>query len=263
MEKNELKVYLFEVTRDRKNEDGSKAEGRETVFAAYAFEGDPAPYVDYGEYWDLDGGGCLKLVAEGGRAVEIGYDFIIACLDDTVFSGIAAMRMVESLDAPGKWAEVRNGDGRNSLFRVERLGALPKIDREATMKCSDLSASQANRVRIDGVPLFPEGGAVNAGDPRLPTMVLRPNLKRELGKVWETAIVHETGVVAKVDVIDVRADCPACRMMITAETREDLNAALCAVGVTKPGDIEPDVIRGDGDAPTEYVATVVLANEVA
>lgn len=49
MEKNELKVYLFEVTRDKNGEDGQPC-GRVSPVTVYAFDGDPAPTVEYNKY---------------------------------------------------------------------------------------------------------------------------------------------------------------------------------------------------------------------
>lgn len=260
--KQELKVYLFEATQDNVNEDGSKAEGRETFYKRYAFEGDPAPYVDYGKYWDYGCDGYVQLVAKDGSDIDSDLECTVEWLHDNGFRNIDIRGMAYSLDAAGKWAEVRNGDSRDSALRVTRLEKMPEIDPKATSLHSELSARQENCIKIGGVPIFPEGGTVSANDPRLETLVLRPNLREELGKVWEQAIHAKAGVQVKVEVLDVRADRPMCKLKVTAETRPILNTALNAAGVLDPSEIEPDVVRGNADGPLAYVATVTLAAEV-
>lgn len=262
-QKNELKVYKFEVTSLKKNEDGTVSDERETVACGYAFEGDPSPRIEYNRYWEL-GDGCLSPVAKDGHPVDSDISCTIEWMNDEGFRGIDISKMVDGLEAPGRWAEVCLGDTARTTLRVIRLQDLPEIDPEATVKNSALSPMQQHRVKIDGVPLFPEGGTVDASGPKAPTLVLRPNLARELGKVWEEFICALSGAVVHVTVDSGyhSADSVNAKLTIKAPTRKELNVALCAVGVRYPQDIEPDVVEGEGDAPTGFTATVILATQV-
>ena len=239
-QKQELKVYLFEGTRNKKNEDGTVSAERETFVACYAFEGDPKPHVDYNRYWEF-GDGCLNLVAEDGHAVDSDVNSTIEWMYDSGFRGVDIGKLVHGIDGPGKWSEVCLGDDVKTTLRVTMLKDLPKIDREKTIRNSDLSPAQQHRVLVDGTPLFPEGGAVEAGNPRVPTLVLRTNLPNEINEVWEKYIYKIT---------------------VTAETRDDLNTALAAIGVLEPEKVAPDSVSGEGDSPYRYVATVILSTEV-
>ena len=262
-QKNELKVYKFEATCLKKNEDGTVSEERETLACGYAFEGDPSPRVDYNRYWEF-GDGCLNLVSKDGKAVDSSVDSTIEWMYDSGFRGVDVRGMVNGLSAPGKWAEVCLGDVVKTTLRVTRLQELPEIDPEATIRDSDLTPAQQHRVKIDGVPLFPEGGTVNASDPKTPTLVLRPELGRELGKVWEEVIRVRSGAIVNVtvDTANRSADSANAKLTVKAPTRKELDGALCAVGVLHPQDIEPDVVDGEGDTPTGFTATVVLTTEV-
>ena len=262
-QKNELKVYKFEATHLKKDEDGTVSGELETIACGYAFTGDPSPRVDYNHYWDF-GDGCLNLVSKDGRAVESDVNSTIEWMNDSGFRGVDISKMVDGLDAPGKWAEVCLGDAVKTTLRVTRLQGLPEIDVEATLRDSDLTPAQQHRVRIDGVPLFPEGGTVGASNPKTPTLVLRPELARELGKVWEEVIRARSGaaVHVEVDTTYSSADSATAKLTVKASTREELDGALCAVGVLRPQNIEPDVVDGEGDKPTGFTATVVLTTEV-
>lgn len=260
-QKEELKVYLFEGTRNKKNEDGTVSAERETFFQVYAFAGDPKPRIDYNRYWEF-GDGCLNLVAEDGHEI-VDIDLAVQWAYDSGFSGVDIRKMVDSLDTPGKWTEVSLGDGFDTKLRVSRLlGLLPKVDRERTVRNSDLSPMQQHRILVDGVPLFPEGGAIEADNPKVPTFVLRPELAKELCDVWEKYIYHKTKAVSvkvKVDISYYSADSIDRKLIVEAETRGDLDAALAAIGVLKPEAIIPDYVSGEGDKPRRYVATVVLS----
>jgi hypothetical protein len=264
MEQNKLKVYLFEGTRNKKNEDGTVSAERETFFQSYAFEGDPKPRVDYNRYWEF-GDGCLNLVAEDGREISGDVSSTIEWAYDSGFRGVDIGKMVYGLDAPGKWTEVCLGDEFATTLRVTMLGDLPKVDRERTVRNSDLAPMQQHRVLVDGVPLFPEGGAIESGNPKVPTFVLRPELAKELDKMWETHIHRETRAVSvkvKVDTSYHSADSIDRKLTIEANTRSELDAALATIGVLKPEAIVPDFVSGEGDEPRRYVATVVLSTEV-
>ena len=262
-QKNELKVYKFEVTRLKKNEDGTVSGERETTACGYAFGGDPSPRVDYNHYWDF-GNGSLNLVSKDGKSVDWDINCTMEWVYASGFRGIDVSKMVDGLEAPGKWAEVCLGDDAKTTLRVTRLQGMPEIDPEATIRDSDLSPAQQHRVKIDGVPLFPEGGTVNASNPKKPTLVLRPELVRELGKVWEEFIRVRNGAAVHVAVDPAynSMDSVNVKLTVKASTREELDGALCAIGVLRPQNIEPDVVEGEGGAPTGYTATVILTTEV-
>lgn len=263
MDKNELKVYRFEATCLKKNEDGTVSEERETLACGYAFEGDPSPRIEYNSYWNF-GSGCVSFVSKDGKPVEPDVNSEIEWMNDVGFRGVDIRKMVDGLDAPGRWAEVCLGDAAKTTLRVTRLQGLPELDPEATIRNSDLSPAQQHRVKIDGVPLFPEGGTVNALNPKTPTLVLRPNLGCEIDKVWEEFIRIRCGALVRVTVDTTchSADSEAVKLTIKAPTREDLDGALCAIGVLHPKDVEPDVVDGEGDKPTGFTATVILTTDV-
>lgn len=262
-QKNKLKVYKFEATRLKKNEDGTISDERVTFACGYAFEGDPSPRVDYNDYWEF-GDGCLSLVSKDGKQVDADLFSTIDWMCHEGFLGVDINKMVNGLEAPGKWAEVCLGDAVKTTLRVTRLTELPEIDPKATIRNSDLTPTQQHRVKIDGVPLFPEGGTVNAANPTVPTLVLRPNLGRELGKVWEDAIRIRCGAIVNVtvDTTNRSADSANAKLTIKATTRKELDDALRAVGVICPQDIVPDVVEGEGDETTRFTATVILTTDV-
>lgn len=262
-QKKELMVYKFEATRLKRTRTETVSDEIEMLACGYAFEGDPSPRVEYNRYWEF-GGGCLNLVSKDGRAVDSCVDSMLEWMYDQGFRGVDINKMIDRLDTPGKWAEVCLGDVVKTMLRVTRLQELPEIDREATIRDSDLSPAQQHRVRIDGVPLFPEGGTVNASDPKSPTLVLRPDLVRELGKVWEEVIYRRGSVNVNVSVSTEKCSVRAADVKLTvkASTREALDTALNAIGVLRPQDIEPDVVEGDGGATVWITATVILTTEV-
>lgn len=262
-QKKELYVYKFEATHLKKNEDGTVSDERETLVCGYAFEGDPSPRIEYNSYWEV-GSGCLTLVTKDGRPVDPNVDCTMEWMYDSGFRGVDIGKMVDGLDAPGKWAEVCLGDAVKTTLRVTRLQELPEIDPEETIRASDLSPAQQHRIKIDGVPLFPEGGTVNASDPKVPTLVLRPGLERELGKVWEEFIRIRSGALVHVgvDTANCSADSANAKLTVKAPTRKELDSALCAVGVLRPQNIEPDVVEGAGGETTGFTATVILTTEI-
>ena len=105
---------------------------------------------------------------------------------------------------------------------------------------------------------------MNASNPKSPTLVLRPELEREIGKVWEEFIRVRSGAVVNVTVDTAYhdADNATAKLTVKAPTREELDGALCAIGVLRPQNIEPDVVDGEGDKPTGFTATVILTTEV-
>ena len=262
-QKKELKVYKFEATRLKKNEDGTVSDEIEQFACGYAFEGDPSPRVEYNCYWEF-GDGCLNLVSKDGRAVDSCVDNVLEWVYDQGFRGVDINKMIDRLDATGKWAEVCLGDDVKTKLLVTRLTELPEIDREATIRDSDLSPAQQHRVKIDGVPLFPEGGTVNASSPKTPTLVFRPDLGRELGKVWMEFIRVRTGAFVHVEAETANSSARSAnaKLVIKASTRKELDSALCAVGVLHPQDVEPDVVEGDGNGTTGFTATVILTTDV-
>lgn len=262
-QKNELQVYRFEATCLKKNEDGTISDEFEQIACGYAFEGDPSPRIAYNNYWDF-GNGCLSLVSKDGRSVEPNVDIMVEWMCDYGFRGVDIRKMVDLLDAPGKWAEVRLGDAMKTMLRVDRLKDLPEIDPVATVRDSDLTPAQQHRVKINGVPLFPEGGTVDASNPTVPTRVLRPDLGRELGKVWMEFIRVRTGAFVHVEVETANSTARSAnaKLTIKASTRKELDSALCAVGVLRPQEIEPDVVEGDDSGSTRFTATVILTTEI-
>ena len=265
-QKDELKVYLFEVTGDAKDETGQPC-GRGAAVKVYAFDGDPAPAVEYNKYWDHGCDGCLNLIAKDGRWIESGLDHALDSVGEEGFRPQmnTIVKLVDALEEPGKWFELCLGDERNTKLRVTRLQGLPEIDVEATIENSDLNVMQKWAIRIYGKPLFDEGGTLNGKGSLNATTVFRPNLLQELGRCWEELIAHrKDGLEVAVTVVeDSSADSTVRTMRIAAKTREELGRALNAVGVLRPDEVEPDVVLGRGDAPTTFVANVRLTDVIS
>lgn len=266
MEKNELKVYLFEVTRDIKGED-ELHHGRESTVAEYAFTGDPAPTVEYNRYWDHGCDGCLNLVAKDGRCIDGELDCAIDCVGNCGFRAQmkTIVKLVDTLEEPGKWFELYLGDALNTKLRVTRLQGLPEIDVEATKRNSDLNVMQMWTIHIDGKPLFDEGGTLYGKGSLNTTTVFRPNLLKELGRCWEELIARrKDGLEVAVTVVeDSSADSTVRTMRIAARSREELDRALNAVGVLRPDEVEPDVVIGQDHSPTTFVANVRLTDVIS
>lgn len=265
-QKQELKVYLFEVTRDKNDEDGQPC-GRVSPVAVYAFDGDPAPTVEYNKYWDHGCDGNLNLTAKDQRWIENNLDSALDSVGEEGFRPQmnTIVKLVDALEEPGKWFELCLGDERNTKLRVTRLQGLPEIDVEATIENSDLNVMQKWVIHINGKPLFDEGGTINGKGSLYTTTVFRPNLLKELGRCWEELIAHrKDGLEVAVTVVeDSSADSTVRTMRIAARTREELGRALNAVGVLRPDEVEPDVVIGRGDAPTTFVANVRLTDVIS
>lgn len=266
-QKEELKVYLFEVTRDKKAEEGQPPCGRESPVAVYAFDGDPAPTVEYNKYWDHGCAGNLNLMAKDERWIENNLDSALDSVGEEGFRPQmnTIVKLVDTLEEPGKWFELCLGDERNTKLRVTRLQGLPEIDVEATIENSDLNVMQKWVIRINGKPLFDEGGTLYGKGSLNTTTVFRPNLLKELGRCWEELIAHrKDGLEVAVTVVeDSSADSTVRTMRIAAKSREELGRALNAVGVLRPNEVEPDVVIGQGDEPTTFVANVRLTDVVS
>lgn len=265
-QKEELKVYLFEVTTDAKDETGQPC-GRGAAVKVYAFDGDPAPTVEYNKYWDHGCDGNLNLTAKDGSWIENNLDSALDSVGEEGFRPQmnTIVKLVDALEEPGKWFELCLGDERNTKLRVTRLQGLPEIDVEATIENSDLNVMQKWAIHIDGKPLFDEGGTLYGKGSLNTTTVFRPNLLKELGRCWEELIAHrKDGLEVAVTVVeDSSADSTVRTMRIAAKTREELGAALNAVGVLRPDEVEPDVVLGRGDAPTTFVANVRLTDVIS
>lgn len=265
-QKEGLKVYLFEVTRDAKDETGQPC-GRGAAVKVYAFDGDPAPTVEYNKYWDHGCDGNLNLTAKDGSWIENSLDSALDSVGEEGFRPQmnTIVKLVDALEEPGKWFELCLGDERNTKLRVTRLRGLPEIDVEATIENSDLNVMQKWTIRINGKPLFDEGGTLYGKGSLNTTTVFRPNLLKELGRCWEELIAHrKDGLEVAVTVVeDSSADSTVRTMRIAAKTREELNRALNAVGVLRPDEVDPDVVVGQGDAPTTFVANVRLTDVIS
>lgn len=261
----ELLVYLFEVTQDALNPETEEPTGeRETSFAEYAFRGDPSPVVDYGDYWTF-GDGCISLVAMDGRCIESDLESVVEALSDSHygFKGSLIRELAGMLDSAGKWVET-SAANRNGKLRITRLSCLPEIDPEATIDHSDLNEMQMWRIRINGKPLFDEGGTVGGDKPSRTTVLFRPNLEKELGEVWKTFIAAKCGatVDVSVDNSDISADCVTRSLEISAPTMDDLSLALGAIGVKDPAKVKPNVVFGEGDEAKSFVARVRIVEKV-
>lgn len=262
-QKNELKAYKFDVTSLKKDEDGKVSDERDTLVCGYAFEGDPSPYIEYNDYWNF-GDGRINLISKDGLKIESSINSMIEVVYYNGIQGVDIRKMLDGLNVPGRWAEVCLGNDVKTTLRVTRLSGLPEIDLEASVRNSDMSPSQQRRVKINGVPLFPEGETINASNPTKPTMVFRPELSRELGNMWEELIRVRCGAIVNVTSIPTHnsINYMSMKLKIKAPTREDLDSALCAIGVLHPQDVEPDLVEGEGSEPTGFTATVILTTEV-
>ena len=261
---NPLKVYRYEVTALKDNGDETYGPERQAIRHGYAFSGDPMPCVDYGDCWSL-GDGCLNLaVANTGDLLDP-VDLMMVYLMNDGFSESAVRAMVNDLDEPGKWAEMSLGMKEKLRLRITRLSELPEIDPVQTVKNSDLSVMQQHCIKINGVPLFKDGEFrrdVGAGT----TTVLRTDIGNFINGVYERFIEVQTGkrVVVLVDHGHVSADNITRRMTVSAKSRADLDAALGALGVLKPEEIDVDLTKGevDGGGATRFVTTVTFTDNI-
>lgn len=261
--KDSLKVYRYEVTGLRDNGDKTYGPERQAVRHGYAVSGDLMPCVDYGDYFSL-GGGSLNLTAKSGDFLDHVEEMIADLMDDG-FSESVVRVMIDDLDESGKWAEVSLGTKEKLRLRITRLSELPEIDPVQTVENSDLSVMQQHSIKINGVPLFKDGESirgVGAGT----TTVLRTDIGNFINGVYERFIEVQTGkrVVVSVDHGHVIADSITRRMTVAAKSRADLDAALCALGVLNPGEIDADLTYGevDGGGATRFVTTVTFTDNI-
>lgn len=260
---NPLNVYRYEVTGLRENEDKTYGPERQALRHGYAFSGDPMPCVDYGDFYSL-GDGSLNLTTKAGEFLDPVEDMMVYLMDDG-FSESVVRSMIDDLDEPGKWEEVSLGTNEKLKFRITRLSEIPEIDPVQTVKNSELSVMQQHCIKINGVPLFKDGESirgVGAGT----TTVLRTDIGNFINGVYERFIEVQTGkrVVVSVDHGHVSADSITRRMTVAAKSRADLDAALGALGVLKPGEIDADLTYGevDGGGATRFVTTVTFTDNI-
>lgn len=264
---NKAKAYLFEVTALVKNEDGSIGEERQTEFKGYAYTGKPNEAVlDYGRYWDVDDDGCLNLVAEDGKFIGNGLDCCIenACVHG--FRGYPIVEKVKELCDTRRWFEFSLGDERKTMLRVTLLDDLPKISREKTIAASDIGPMALHCVKLYGRPLFEDGDTTCAGVTSHPTWVLRTGLANELNAVWESYIASKSGVSVSVkNEPYIMADAICRKLVITAKSRADLDAALKAVGVNNPAEVAPNAVYGNGGVDSDaaaFQAYIILTEKI-
>ena len=255
-----LRVYLFQMSYEKTNEDGAPTGERGEV-EFYGFEGDPYPVVDYGDYGRF-GTGILHLYTKNGLEVLDCIDSAINYLTSSCEISVSTVKeMMCLLDRPGKWVERCLDDEDKTRVKILRQESLPEIGFEETAKNSDgLSVMQRNRIKINGIPLFPEGGVIRYSGSNPGSIVFRPNLVNELGKVWEDCIRARSGV----DVcVSIGVETFAKRAItITARSREDLVSALGSVGVVRPNDAHVSYVSGDGNVADKFIATVYLCDEI-
>jgi hypothetical protein len=249
------KAYRITITtlKPVDKETGKRPEGRDVVLDVYGFSGNlPEGYVDYGNYWDEDGDGYLELRTGEGREV---VDLVRAMeyVDDYGFRDVKVPRP-EELGADRRWFEVPvpgSDDGR--LLRVELLDELPKLDADRTRADSELSLMAQHRVKINGVPLFRDGD-VRCGE------ALRTDFGDVVDEMWRARIKERGGVDVGVKVVPT----PCGReFTVTAKSRDDLRAALRALGVRQPEKIVPSVEYGDWSGIVEVVAKVTVVERIA
>lgn len=265
---NKAKAYLFEVTTLVRNEDGSIGEERQTNFKGYALVNDlDNSVVDYGEYWEHDDiGGNLHLVAEDGSGVESDLDVTISCVNEWGFCKYPVVEKLEELCDTRRWFEFSLGDERKTMLRVTLLDDLPKISREKTIAASDIGAAALHCVKLYGRPLFEDGDTTFAGDTSRPTWVLRTGLANALNAVWESYIASKSGVSVSVKNMPyIMADAICRKLVITAKSRSDLDAALKAVGVNNPAEVAPNVVYGNGGVDSDaaaFQAYIILTEKI-
>lgn len=254
--KNDMKAYHVTITQLKPidPETHKRPEGRDVILDAFAFTDNlPEDCVDYGNYWEEDDGGYLELRTKDGREVT-DLNRLMEYVDDNGFRNVAVPRP-EGLNADKRWFEVPlpgSDDGR--LLRVELLDGLPEIDADRTRACSELGIMAQHRVKINGVPLFRDGD-VHEGT------ALRTDLDDVVDEMWRARIRERGGVDVSVTVV---SEAPGMNRIftITAKSREDMRAALCALGVGQPEKITPTVEYGVGENITAVMAKVTLASRI-
>lgn len=256
--KKECRFYRITITalKPVDKETGVRPEGRDTALDMYAFGGNlPDDYVDYGNYWEEDDNGYLELrtdegkeVADLNRAMEYVYD-----------NGFRNVKIPspEELGADMRWLEVPApfpaADDRR--LRIELLDGLPKLDAGKTRADSELNIMAQHRVKINGVPLFRDGDVYEG-------TALRPDLNNVVNEMWRERIKKHSGVDVCVEVASGMPPISNHAFTITAKSRDDMHAALCALGVCQPEKIAPSVEYGVGENVTAVVAKVTLASRI-
>ena len=251
----DMKAYRVTITtlKPIDKETGVRPEGRDVVLDAFAFSGNlPEDCVDYGNYWEEDDGGYLELRTGDGKEVT-DLSRLVEYVEDNGFRNVE-MPNPEDLNADKRWFEVPlpgADDGR--LLRVELLDGLPEIDADKTRSYSELNLMAQHRVKINGVPLFRDGD-VHDGT------ALRTDLDDVVNEMWRARIRERGGVDVSVKV----GSAPGSNRIftITAKSREDMRAALCALSVGQPEKIAPSVEYGVGENITAVVAKVTLASRI-
>lgn len=264
---NKAKAYLFEVTALVKNEDGTVGTERKTEYKGYAYTGKPNEAVlDYGSYWDVDMNGSLNLVAEDGVCIDSDLDCCVDAVSSCGFRGYPIAVKAGELCDTRRWFELSLGDKRKTTLRVTLLDDLPKISREQTIAASDIGPMALHCVKLYGRPLFEDGDTTCAGDTSRPTCVLRTNLANELNAAWESYIASKSGVSVSVKNMPyIMADAICRKLVITAKSRADLDAALKAVGVNNPAEVAPNVVYGNGGVDSDaaaFQAYIILTEKI-
>lgn len=252
----ECRAYRITITtlKPVDKETGKRPEGRDVVLDVYAFSGSlPKGYVDYGNYWEEGGDGYLELrTGDGKEVADLGR--VMEDVDDNGFGDVEIPKL-EGLGADRRWFEVpRPGSGDGRLLRVELLDGLPRLDADRTRADSELSIMAQHRVKIDGIPLFREGD-VHEG------AALCTNLNDVVNEMWRERVKKCSGVDVSVEVVG-SVPSPDRTFTVTAKSRDDLHAALCALGVGQPEKIVPSVEYGIGENVTAVVAKVTLAPRI-
>lgn len=262
--KDPLKVYRYEVTALKDNGGQTYGPERQAIKHGYAYSGDPMPYVDYGDYWSLGDGNLNLAVANTGDLLDP-VDLMMVYLTDDGFSESAVRAMIDDLDYPGKWAEISLGTKEKPRIRITRLSKLPEIDPVRTVENSELNVMQQHSIKINGVPLFKDG-EFRRGVGAATTTVLRTDIGNLINGVYERFIEVQTGkrVTVSVDHRNFSADSITRRITLSAKSRADLDAALGALGVLKPGEIDADLTEGevDGGCATRFVTTVTFTDNI-
>lgn len=268
IEQAKAKAYLFEITSLVKNDDGTVGTERKTVTKEYALDGGKIDesIVDYGNYWDCDSSGCLNLIAEDGAYIYSDADSCLEIASDHGFRGYPLAEKFDELCDTRRWFELRLGDVCDTTLRVTLLDDIPHISREKTIKESDLGVMGLHCVKLYGRPLFEDGDTRGGKDTRYATQVLRTALAQELNAMWESYIKQKSGVTVSVKLTDDLADDATYRcLVIVAKSRADMDAALAAIGVNNPGEVEPNVVFGNGgadSAPAAYEVRVALTSRI-
>lgn len=263
------KAYLFDVTGLVKNDDGTVGTERKTLFKGYALDGNKVDeaILDFGNYWEHDvSGGRLNLVAEDGTFIDTCVDPCLENACDYGFRGYPLASKLDELCDTRRWFELRLGDVYDTTLRVTLLDEIPRISREKTIKESDLGVMGLHCVKLYGRPLFEDGDTVNEKNTKASTGVLRTALAQELNAMWESYIAQKSGATVSVKLDNVpSADSIYRSLVIVAKTRADMDAALAAIGVNNPGEVEPNVVYGNGGAdsdPAAYEVKVYLSNDL-